>query len=370
MAGPISLGTALNPNPQVRRDLDAVDIGAHYEALDFYASGIDLSAPLTLSGGVAISVGGDYAFNVLSGAQIAGTGAPIALNRICYHGNVQEQPPVAGTAKFLNLTNVINTSLAFRFTDFSMPPGQTSVPLIALSAGVYPTGELWFRDCQIRGGGLALTFASGAGTATLALTNNLLERCTMALTRNGGTISLYQYNNLFHGGSLALTNNSSPNTTWYVRDTAPQSKSGTQIDSANNAFAGVTDGLSTLNPRNLTSADYVTGPLGFYYYPTSGANLFTLVDAGSRTVSDATLFHYTVRTDQAKDTGSVAIGYHYVALDATGNPKDSDSDSTPDVLEDLNGNGIADSGETDWQTYNSPNGLSSGSGLQVFTPWK
>ncbi len=59
-----------------------------------------------------------------------------------------------------------------------------------------------------------------------------------------------------------------------------------------------------------------------------------------------------------------------MATDANGNPLDFDGDGIPDYLEDYNGNGVFDTGETDWKTYNSPNGLTGIPGLQVFTPLK
>ena len=68
-------------------------------------------------------------------------------------------------------------------------------------------------------------------------------------------------------------------------------------------------------------------------------------------VSLAGLYHYTTQTSQAKETTSVVdIGYHYVAVDANGNPIDTDVDGVPDYMEDRNGNGSVDSGETDWQS--------------------
>ncbi len=51
---------------------------------------------------------------------------------------------------------------------------------------------------------------------------------------------------------------------------------------------------------------------------------------------------------------------------------DSDGDGIPDYVEDSNGNGIYDPslGETDWQTYNSPNGLSITAPFEIYTPLK
>jgi hypothetical protein len=98
----------------------------------------------------------------------------------------------------------------------------------------------------------------------------------------------------------------------------------------------------------LHSNDFVTGALGPYYYPTSGSDLFTLVNAGSRAASSAGLYHYTVRTDQTKDSGAVDIGFHYVALDGNGNPTDMDSDGIADYAEDLDGDGVADSTESNY----------------------
>src|SRR5439155_10733882 len=104
----------------------------------------------------------------------------------------------------------------------------------------------------------------------------------------------------------------------------------------------------------IATLDHQTGPLGTNYYPTTGGNLSQLIGAGSRSAAAAGLYHHTVRVDQAKEAGAanVSIGYHYVAC-FNNLPYDSDEDSYlpdggPDYLEDLNGNGIADTGETPW----------------------
>jgi len=47
----------------------------------------------------------------------------------------------------------------------------------------------------------------------------------------------------------------------------------------------------------------------------------------------------------------VDIGYHYVAVDTNGIPFDTNGDGIPDYLEDINGNGLVDSGEIGWNIF-------------------
>jgi hypothetical protein len=87
--------------------------------------------------------------------------------------------------------------------------------------------------------------------------------------------------------------------------------------------------------------------LGPYYQQTT--NLF---DAGSRGADVAGFYHFTTLTNQLKETNSVVdVGLHYLALDDSGNPIDSDADGLSDYLEDVNGNGLADPGESDWTDF-------------------
>ena len=119
---------------------------------------------------------------------------------------------------------------------------------------------------------------------------------------------------------------------------------------------------------------YQTGPLGNYYYPTNGVSggLTNLFNTGSTWATNVGLYHYTTTTNQVIEGSTMLdIGYHYVAVDVNGNPLDTDDDGIPDYLEDTNGNGVYDAGDlSNWQAYNSPNGLTNGTGLQVFTPLK
>jgi hypothetical protein len=163
------------------------------------------------------------------------------------------------------------------------------------------------------------------------------------------------YDNLFDGATISL---SGTGTTNYI----------------NHAYNGFTAGTSNpFGSGNITGLqpDYQSGPLGNYYYPTNGTNLFMLINAGIQTADLAGLYHYTTTTNQVKETNSVVdIGFHYVAVNTNGLPFDTDGDTRPDYLEDVNGNGNGSDDPTSWLIYNSPNGLTGATGLQVFTPLK
>jgi len=125
------------------------------------------------------------------------------------------------------------------------------------------------------------------------------------------------------------------------------------VSNSNNGYDKTTTKLPSSSGGDLTvtNLDYQIGPLGNYYYPTSGGDLFRLVNAGSRNATNAGLYHFTMRVDQTKEANTtVDIGYHYLALDGNGNPLDNDSDGWPDYFEDRNGNGAVNTGETDWQS--------------------
>jgi len=87
------------------------------------------------------------------------------------------------------------------------------------------------------------------------------------------------------------------------------------------------------------------GTLGTYYLPSNSP----LVDHGSTNASLLGLYHFTTQTNQLiEGSSTIDIGYHYVATDQYGVPLDYNLDGVPDYLEDANGDGITDNGETSW----------------------
>ncbi len=209
------------------------------------------------------------------------------------------------------------------------------------------------------------TYSSAtSATATVGLTNNFADRAVLNITQGfSGTpypVNFDLRNNLFLNGSVTLTYYTTNSYVWSLRDNLfdgvalTVSSSSTNIAplNSNNGYHNITNlPASTGADVTLAAVDYQTGPLGNYYYPTNGTNLLSLVNAGSRTADLAGLYHYTTQTSQSKETNSVVdIGYHYPVLGGNNQPLDSDIDGFPDYLEDRNGNGTVDSGETDWQS--------------------
>lgn len=92
-----------------------------------------------------------------------------------------------------------------------------------------------------------------------------------------------------------------------------------------------------------SSFNWRVGALGNYYLPTNS----TLINTGSVTAPNIALYHFTTQVGQtAEETTQVDIGYHYIALDSDGLPKDVDGNSVADYTEDANQNGIPDGIET------------------------
>ena len=187
-------------------------------------------------------------------------------------------------------------------------------------------------------------------------TNCLFDRVSFwHQTGDSSYPAMYFRNCLWHGTSLSFAHQeASPFWITSIRDSAYDgttiSLSGTTnaSDYAYNAFL---TGANRLIPNNandvvVTNFNWQIGPLGNYYQSTNSL----LKDKGSRTADLAGLYQFTTQTNQIKETNSVVdISYHYVALDAYGNPLDTNGDGLPDYLQDANGNGSVDSGETDWQ---------------------
>jgi RHS repeat-associated protein len=386
-----------NLAPQVARETGIPDIGYGYDPLDFVWSGRKLygqnplsggNVPvMTLTNGVAIGMYGGTGLTMytFSGNPIlVSQGGPTNLNRLTQSAMVQEMPQTALTT--LIGGNGTWTSIYLRFTDLPTL-GGTVTYLKASDQGQAPVGAgpLNLRDCQLHGGQLEIALGGGSGTSsmTLGLTNNLFDRNSVTLWRGSpGSMGSFipsafvanLYNNLYHAGSLGIyfaisgSENMPPTgpypPTWQIFDNlfenvnlTEQGYDGWTGSSwqyfVNNGYNGYNNSATLLvssgGDKTNALADYQPGPLGSFYYPTTGTNLATLINAGNMTANLIGMYQYTTTTNQMKETNSTLdIGFHYVACDNNGNPLDSNTNGVPDYLEDVNGNGVVDSGENPW----------------------
>jgi hypothetical protein len=344
----ISVDTTLAP--QAQRDTDLPDLGYHYCPLDYaFKQSRVTNATLRFLPGTAIATFGPYGIGIWAGSRVICEGTPTSLNHIVRFNLVQE----CSTTNWGGWGSSIcgdwcgGTTpgvLSCRFTDWAMP-AQDGHHFVSQQ---YDTLNS-FSDCEFHGGLIRIERPS------CNLTNCLLERVNTILNQDtyGLDMAPVVRNCLLLGGTLAVTHENSD--VWLFRDNLFDQTSLPLNDygprDTDNAYNGYTPGSDRLTPTNandiVASITYQSGPLGNYYQPTNSA----FVTNGSIAASLVGLYHYTVLTNQLKETTNlVSRGFHYVAVDANPNPVDGDSDGVPDYLEDANGNGLVDSGETDWQS--------------------
>jgi hypothetical protein len=337
--------------PQAQRDTDAPDLGYHYDPID-YAMNIAVSnAALSVLPGTALAAyGTQYGVWLYTNGIFNCTGTATSPNYIVRYNTVQEQSNTNWVttnweSSFITPWQVDISSASFSFTDWSAltSGGQ----LIGTSGYGSPVA---LQNCQFYGGE-----ASTEGSA-MSATNCLFRRVNFTVTdASAATISQTFYNNLFLDGELSVAHRENGQFTF--RDnlfdqtavTLVLSLGGKPIDvCSNNAYVTTTNGVLTPEHNDIilsNSPAYQVGALGQNYYPSN----LSLIHAGSQSAPAAGLYHYTVATNNVVEgTNIVSIGFHYVAVGANGLPLDTNGDGIPDYLEDVNGNGLVDSGEIEW----------------------
>lgn len=340
----VSSSTTLSP--QASPDTDTPDLGFHYSPMDYILNEVVVTnAVLSITNGVTMGTYFNYSLYLTDGAQLFCNGRPDNLNRFADYARVQEQPTFFGGASAITIapykyTNLHSGSVNLRFTEFL---GWSRYHIY--EEGDFQTDSLSVRDCEFINGSVWLKTTSN-GSATADFMNNLFERAAFTVLGNNPWTF---YNNLYYEGSVSVNNGMANSLTF--KDNAFDNPSfATQTNNVVTANNGYINTAGRVNPTGGTdvivgSFNYATGPLGKYYQSSSD-----FADAGSRNATNAGLYHFTAESSLTKEANSVVdIGYHYVATDGNGVPTDTDSDGTPDWLEDINGDGAVNSGETDWQ---------------------
>jgi len=319
-------------SPQAQRDTGTLDLGWHYDPLDYCWSNLNLTnATLILTNGVAIGLYGDNGLNLRAGGYLWSEGRPTALNRLARYHAVQEQSYTWGAipaAIFNSSADSPPASVTLAFTDVAALAGVSDQRRLMTDTG---SPSLNLSHCQVRGLHIAFHDSPYSSSQTLNWTNTVFDRCAVNLWHYGNhpCFTLNQYNNLFHSGSYSYSVSSNNTMNWTVKDCLFDCDTLTYWGQARitNSNNGYRSGLSPLlggssNKTNLTIS-YQAGPatnwygvLGAFYYPTNGGadTLTALINAGGRNADAAGLYHFTTRADGAKEAQSVVdIGFHYAS---------------------------------------------------------
>jgi len=376
-------------------------LGYHYWTLDYCWSGLEVSnATLLLTNGVAVGHFGSQGTKLLANGKLVSEGRPAGdlsqPNKLVRYTAVQEGggAPWGGAVGAFRLVSFNGPGEVFlRFTEVAVP-ADIGARRRLIGEGPF-AGTVALRDCRLWNVFLDLYNTSWSQTPRLNLTNNIFERCYLALEQgyagSGYPVYFELWNNLLRLGTFSVvTYHNAYYGTWNIRDNLFDKASvaayvvdpdNCPLPSSHNGFISSSQLPGPGNKPNL-SADFTEGGtqagdsyLGPYYYARNGSLWNNLVDqgydSGGRTAGTAGLYQYTVdpvvavddpatpgideRQNRKERTTRTDIGFHYpVPLD-TDHASKYEYYNGLDWQEDRNGNGQADSGETDWQDPDSDN---------------
>ncbi len=346
-----NLSGSLELDHQAGRDTNSLPaIGYHYDPLDYVLGSADLEeGSLVISPGTAVGVFGTtnyvYGLDVGYDADLTANGCANKLAEIAAYNTVQEEI-VPGWITISNASVVCDagndTNMVCDFVDWS-GLAQDTVHLQVVD-GASPA--VIVNDCQFHGGKLV------SGADTVNFTNNLFERVNSDIEPNDANVPCV-VNNLFYYGTFSFypaQTNAVIKNNLFDHSTIPNRIGGVGniYNGGYNAYVTNCSRLQPVFANDVVlsnSLAYQSGPFGSYYQP----NNSVLIKKGSATANLLGLYHFTTQTNELPETNAVVdIGYHYVATDANGNPLDSNRDGVPDYIEDVNGNGLDDTGETPW----------------------
>jgi hypothetical protein len=375
----VTISAATILNPQAQRDTDTPDLGYHYDPIDYAIGGVDLYNSLNVASGTVVSwfesqggvssSGQGYGISLNDGASLSFQGTATLPCWMVRYDTVQEGSwggkGWMGGVMINGSSSGVHPRYNAQFTKLS---GLSQDSNHYRDNWAYGTSA--FADCEFYISGIAAYDQS-----SVTFTNCLFFRVGVYFDGyiQPNIPSATFQNCLFYNGFLTMNRyTGQPVTTWTIQDTAFDGTGFSFTDNYNgnptetafdyNAYnTNNQSGLAYPYPytpvptnrlENLGAHDVFTGTynwqdswLGNYYQPTNSP----LIDKGNPTADQLGLYHFTTQTNQTVEgTSTVDIGYHYVATDTNGIPLDTNGDGVPDYLEDANGNGLVDSGETGW----------------------
>jgi hypothetical protein len=317
--------------PVVPRDTNSSpDLGWHSCPLDYVVKGISVNgtSALRLLNGVAVGFYGTTGVTPASTANFLSYGLPENMNRLTLVNTVFEQPQawITNTGSF---TLISGSGEILRFTDVSFLAASTTGRTINPA----PMSSATIQDSQLRG--IYWQYycynGTGGGGGTLTLKNTLLERCYFDWSQGYSSTPFYLtvvwQNDFFNRSRLSLQYYGGGWGTFGLNDNLFDNCSSlylgywstNTVSCSYNGYINTAHWLSGTGDKTGLIEDFIQGPLGNYYYPTSGGtgSTATLIDAdSSRTAAGVGLAEYTTVLNQAKDTTNLDIGMHFVALEA------------------------------------------------------
>jgi hypothetical protein len=370
----VTFSTNATFNPWAPRDTNSSpDIGYAYDPLDYiFENNCQAESNMTFTAGTAAAWTTSEGIQLENELTVNFAGLATSPDYWVRANTVQEADPNGSygagglVSEYSRGTLSAAPTAEASFTQFSMLAGYGN-PFRD------DDGELYInmKDCEFWDTG------EGGYGIGLNLTNCLFDRTYIGVD-SSGSAEMAMQNCTVYGGQIFTSHSGSwPDTFVNCSFDAGADLSG--VDSVTycdyNAF--LTNGIRfpTLGANDVlvtNGFDWQSGPFGGDFYLPSDS---PLIYAGSTNANRLGLYHFTTTTNLVNGqevpdgTNIVTIGYHYVATDANGNPLDSNGDEIPDYIEDANGDGLVDDGESPWY-YTVASGLTATNGLLVFTPLK
>jgi alpha-tubulin suppressor-like RCC1 family protein len=349
--------------PQAPRETNTtLDLGYHYDPMDYVFGGCDLYTNLTFTAGTAVGwiedfgsvnpSGQPYSFTLNDGANLYLNGTATQPCEFAWRVMVQESQNGNWNTYGWMAPIIINGSGAIPVPQvsatFTKWLASTMVPEIRDNWD-YGVGR--FANCEFYNG----TFASYA--PSFYFTNCLLFR-DFSVYWDGHDAASFTYQNCtFYNGVLAFSRVAGQSTSfWTVKNTTFD---GTAFSWTDNYGGNTNYTAIDYNAYNSSNLSWQTYPfpyppnygtlevVGVHDQMVSGLNWQSswfgnfylppgspVIDMGSTTADQVGLYSFTTQTNQAAETNSIVdIGYHYVALGINGLPLDINGDGIPDYLE-------------------------------------